>query len=281
MHLRNRGNLSHRIAFAWGLSFVCAASAATVVAQAPATAAPSLTPYTAPDQSAQAGVPPGWQVTKGAETVIVMTGPQGETINLGATFIVRNAPLQLGQQPSNGVDLSMPNSASIDQKFTMLEQWGASLNKAADPQVKIASSTPIPVPVQGVQCGRVSGTFNSKTGPEAFGLLMCSLPVDVGGTYKLMFKLAQAPPNVAAQEKALAGAVFASYKVAPAMLQKKLAPHIIPPPAPRMPVGPGVGGGGMPAIGDSTGSECFDLVVIRETPKYQLPRKCGGTAPDE
>lgn len=281
MQLRNRGNVSHQVAFASSLSLMCVAFAASALAQAPAASAPSLTPYTAPDQSAQAGVPPGWQVTKGAETVIQMSGPNGESINLGSTFIVRNAPLQLGQQPSNGVDLSMPNSASIDQKFTMLEQWATSLNGAGDPQVKIASSTPIPVPVKGVQCGRVSGTFNTKTGPLAFGLLMCSLPVDVGGTYKVMFKMAQAPPNVAAQEKALAGAVFASYKVAPAMLQKKLAPHIIPPPAPRMPVGPGIGGGGMPAIGDTTGAECFDLVVIRETPKYQLPRKCGGTAPDE
>jgi hypothetical protein len=98
-----------------------------------------------------------------------------------------------------------------------------------------------------------------------------------------MFKMAQAPPNVAAQEKALAGAVFASYKVPPAMLQKKLAPHFTPPPPVAMPSAPGVaGGGGTPAIpGDSTNSECFDLVVIRETPKNQLPRKCGGTAPDE
>ena len=50
----------------------------------------------------------------------------------------------------------------------------------------------------------------------------------------------------------------------------------------RMPMpGVGGGGGGIPAIPDSTNSECFDLVVIRETPKYQLPRKCGGTARDE
>jgi hypothetical protein len=27
-------------------------------------------------------------------------------------------------------------------------------------------------------------------------------------------------------------------------------------------------------------AECFDLVVLRETPKSQLPRKCGGLAPN-
>ncbi len=260
----------------------CATLATTVLGQTPAQNAPSLHPYTAPDKSAQAGVPPGWKVTKGAETVIIMTGTNGETIDLGSTFVVKNASFQLGQKPSGGIDLSMPNSASVDQKFTMLEQWAASLNNAADPQVNITSSAPIPVPIKNVQCGRLAGTFNSKTGQVAFGLLICSLPVDVGGTYKVMFKLAQAPPNIAAQEKALAGAVFASYQIAPAMLQKKLAPHFTPPPPPSMPAtGPigGGGGGGIPGMQDSN-AECFDLVVIRETPKYQLPRTCGGTAPD-
>jgi hypothetical protein len=254
--------------------------AISAAGQAPAQGTPQLQPYTAPDQSVQAGVPPGWKVTKGGETVVIMTGPNGETINLGSTFVVKNGPFQLSQQPSNGIDMSMPNSASLDQKFTMMEQWGASMNNKPDPQVKITSNAPIQVPVKNVQCGRLAGTFNSMTGPVAFGMLICSLPVDTGGTYKVMFKLAQAPPATAAQEKALAGAVFASYKVAPAMLQKKLAPHFTPAPMPSMPV-VGVGGGGAPSFGDTTSAECFDLVVIRETPKYQLPRKCGGTAPDE
>jgi hypothetical protein len=283
--MRIKRNFSTVNLFSSGLAFMFGATLATSgMGQTPTPSAPSLQRYTAPDQSAQAGVPPGWQVTKGAETVIIMTGPNGETINLGSTFVVKNSSFQLGQQPSGGIDLSMPNSASLDQKFTMLEQWGASLNNAADPQVNIASNAPIPVPIQNVQCGRLAGTFNSKTGPVAFGLLMCSLPVDVGGTYKVMFKLAQAPPSIAAQEKALAGAVFASYQVAPAMLQKKLAPHFTPPPPPPSApaTGPsgGGGGGGIPGMQDSN-AECFDLVVIRETPKNKLPRTCGGTAPDQ
>ncbi len=281
MSICKSGKLSFAILYSAGLTAIFGAVFAMGAAgQASSPSAPQLQPYSASDQSAQAGLPPGWKVTKGTETVIIMSGPNGETITLGLTFVVKNAAFQLGQRPSNGIDLSMPNSASLDQKFTMLEQWGASLNNKPDPQVKIASNSPIPVPVQNVQCGRMSGTFTSMTGPVAFGLLMCSLPVDTGGTYKVMFKLAQAPPNVASQEKALAGAVFASYKIAPAMLQKKLAPHFAPPPP--MPLTPGIGGGGMiQPLGDPTGSECFDLVVIRETPKYQLPRKCGGTAPDE
>jgi len=215
---------------------------------------------------------------------VVLNGPQGEVISLGLTFVVRNAAFQPGQPASGGVDLSMPDSASLSQKFTMLEQHGAAANGAPDPQVTIASDTPVPLSFPHVQCGRMTGSFISRTGPAGFGLVMCSLPVDVGGTYKVMMKLAQAPPAIAAQEKAMAGAVFASYRVAPAMLKKKLAPHNSPPPPP-MPIAVG-GGGRMPSIpgyspNDPIQNGCFDLAVIREEPNWRLPRRCGGDGPDD
>jgi hypothetical protein len=228
-------------------------------------------------------------VVKGGQTVIQMSGPNGEAISLGQTFVVRNGPLQLGQQPSNGIDLSMPNSASLADKFTMLEQWGASMAGAGDPQMQIASSTPIQLSIPNVQCGRVTGKFNAKSGPVAFGLLICSLPVDVGGTYKLMFKLAQAPPNIASQETALAGAVFASYRVPPAQLQLKFAPHTAPPPPPQQMMAPGGGANAAAATNAATmnmmrgaqvSSDCMDLGVIREEPYWQLPQECGGRGPN-
>ena len=289
MHMPKSGCISRVVVSMVGASLifgVVAAKSAAGQAQPQgnsAAAAPALQPYTAPDQSVQAGIPPGWKVTKGGETVAILSGPQGETITLGLTFVVRNAAFQLGQRANGGVDLSMPNSASISQKFTMLEQNGAALNGAGDPQVKIASDTPIQLSIPNVQCGRVTGTFISKTGPVAFGLLMCSLPVDVGGTYKVMMKLAQAPPAIAAQEKALAGAVFASYRVAPAQLKLKLAPHIAPPPPAMV---PGASGGmNQQTInmmsGADVSAECMDLGVIREEPDWQLPRKCGGRGPND
>jgi hypothetical protein len=215
-----------------------------------------------------------------------MSGPNGENISLGQTFIVRNAPFQLGQKPAGGIDISMPNSATLDQKFAMLEQWGASMNNAADPQVKIASSAPIPLSIPNIQCGRATGTFNGMKGGLAFGILMCSLPVDSGGTYKLMFKLATAPPPIAAQEKALAGAVFASYRVAPAQLKLKFAPHFAPPPPP---MASGSANAAAAAINQQTmnmmhgadvSATCMDLGVIREEPNWQLPQECGGRAPN-
>lgn len=254
------------------LLILCVAAGVNAQSPAPATAAPALKPYTASDQSAQAGVPPGWQVTKGAETVIMMSGPNGENISLGQTFVARNAPFQASQPPANGIDVSIPNSASLAEKFTDLLEFAAAQSHGAAPNVKIASSGPLQVPSP-LQCGSVAGTYTGPKGLVAFGALICSLPVDVGGTYKIMFKLAQAPPNIAAQEKALAGAVFASYRIPQAMLQKKLAPHFLPPPP-----APSVPGGGvspmMPSPNDPVQNGCFDLVVIRETPDWQLPAKC-------
>ena len=67
-------------------------SAAALAQSTPAAPAPKLQAYTTADKSASAGVPPGWKVSTGAQTVIIMNGPQNETINLGYTAIARNAP---------------------------------------------------------------------------------------------------------------------------------------------------------------------------------------------
>jgi hypothetical protein len=108
--------------------------------------------------------------------------------------------------------------------------------------------------------------------------VVCSLPLDSGGAYKNIMLLAQAPTVIAAEEAPIAQAVFASYRVPAAMLQRKLAPFTAPP------VVTTTGGARMPAMpaassgGDT--SQCFDLVVIRQTPRNQLPMSCGGTRPN-
>jgi hypothetical protein len=236
-----------------------------------------LQPYTAPDQSASAGLPPGWKVTKGEQTVIDMTGPQGETIFLGNTMIVRDAPFQIGEHPTGGIDLSMPNSSTLEQKFTMIVQDNAAIAGDPPPQLTIASLKPVQVlPAYG-QCGHVSGTVIQQKGPMAFNALMCSLPLDSGGIYKVILKLAQFPASADAQESVLASQVFATYHISPGMLQLKLAPFTTPPLAPGAVKTPSISGELQPTY-NPTDPECFDLMVIRETPTEQLPKKCGGTA---
>lgn len=252
-----------------------------------AASAPQLTPYTAPDQSASAGVPTGWKVTQSSQTVIVMTGPSGETISLGNTMVVRNAAFQLGQKPANGIDLSMPNSATLVQKFTWILQQNAAIGGKPAPQLSITSTAPLQLPTTLGQCARIVATAaNAPGGPATIAALMCSLPLDSGGTYKVMFKLAQATVAVAQKESALANAVFASYQIPQIWLQRKLAPHT---PAPAPPASAAQTNAQTAAILRSTAAaqaaslnsaNCFDLAVLRETPQRLLPRSCGGLAPN-
>jgi hypothetical protein len=262
-------------------------TAGCLAAQQPAAAAqPSiqLQPYTAPDESASAGVPSGWQVTKGAETLIQMTGPQGETVFLGNTIVAKNGAFQAGQRGANGIDLSMPYTATLAQKLTMIFQQNAAVSGKPAPQVTFNSATPIQVPPILGQCGRFVASVSDAKGPMKVMGVYCSFPVDSGGAYKNVMLLAQAPASSAAQSAPIAQAIFQSYRIPLAMLKKKLAPFYAPPPP--MPVGVGGGGGGMNSStilaeeGADNSANCFDLGVLRETPTRDLPRSCGGTRPD-
>jgi hypothetical protein len=111
--------------------------------------------------------------------------------------------------------------------------------------------------------------------------------------------MAQAPVAVAAQSAPTALAIFASYKIPPAWLQKLIAP-ILPPQAAAAIGGQArqaAGGSGMSAAqanyaasvingetnramqGATQSANCADA-VIRETPSILLPQSCGGPWPD-
>lgn len=257
---------------------------AAACSKAQTTSAPAgsvqLQPYTAPDQSASAGVPSGWTVTTGSKTFIQMAGPQGETIFLGKTFIARNAPFQPGQKLAGGIDLAMPYSSNLVQKLTMIMQQGAAIGGQPAPQISFTSTVPLQLPPALGQCGKFVANMTGGSTPMKIMGAFCSLPLDSGGTYKNIILLAQAPAAVAAQEATIASAVFSSYKIPQAMLEKKLAPFTAPPP-PKMP-----SGGAIPSSviageeGADVSANCFDLGVIRQVPQRQLPKECGGTAPN-
>src|ERR1039458_7643974 len=110
---------------------------------------------------------------------------------------------------------------------------------------------------------------------------ICSLAPDANGFYKNMMLMAIAPAATAAQSAPTAAAIFQSYRIPSAWLQKKLGPFSLPPPPPSS-----GGGGKAPAgsVGSIIGGEqstdimanCMDLVVLRDTPKNKLPKECGG-----
>jgi hypothetical protein len=263
-----------------------AAGCQTTKPATPAAGTPAvqLTPYTAPDQSASAGVPTGWQVTNGAGTLIQMSGPQGAAIVLGSTMVAQNTAFQLSQQAANGIDLSMPYSATLGQKLTMMMEHSAAAAGKPAPQLTITSTTPLPLPPTVGQCGRVVGEMTAPQGAMKLLAVFCSLPVDSGGRYKNIMLLAQAPTAVAAQVAPTAQAVFQSYRIPGPWLQKKLAPFTAPAPPPGMSAAAAaamINRSTMIGVaGANNSANCFDLSVLRETPQALLPRSCGGLAPN-
>jgi hypothetical protein len=260
-------------------SWVTAGCRATPPAATPASPVIQLQPYTTPDQSASAGVPSGWQVTLGQQTTIQMTGPKGEIVSLGAGVVARNAAFQLGQRAANGIDLSMPYAATLPQKLAMILQQGTANSGKPFSQFTVTSETPLQLPATLGHCARLVAGFSGQQGLMKIMGVFCSLPLDSGGTYKNIWLLAQAPAAVAAQSAPTAQAIFASYSVPPAWLQRKLAPNT----APRVlgGVAPLRGGSIVPSTaGIDISVNCFDLSVLRNTPTYDLPQSCGGTKPD-
>jgi hypothetical protein len=248
-----------------------------------AASAVPLQPYTAPDQSASAGVPSGWKVTQGQGTYIQMTGPQGENLSLGIAYIAHNGGYAAGQRVPAGVDLVMPYSTKLTDKLVLILQNGAKLAGKPIPQIAFQTALPLQLPAQLGQCGRfVISLTGGSTPSKAMGAI-CSLPVDSAGFYKNILLIGFAPASVAAQDAPTVQAVFASYKVPTAMLERKLAPFTAAPAAAQAPANAATTAAETQAILKATanaqkvsdvGAECFDLEVLRETPDRLLPPEC-------
>ncbi len=215
------------------------AQAAPPAAPAVSAAPPvQLQTYTAPDQSASVGVPAGWKVYGAAQTNIELTGPQGEVINLGQGIIAHNGTFQLGQTGPDGSNMSMPYSAKLSDKLTMVLQQRAALNGNPIPQIKFLYGAPLQSLPAGFQCGvfviSVSGT---ATPGDAMGIF-CSLPEDRLQFFKNFLTVGSAPTAIAPKDAPTVAAVIKSFKIPPAWLQKKFA--LFTAPASASPVqGPG------------------------------------------
>jgi hypothetical protein len=251
-----------------------AAKGAVTKDSAPAVA---LTPYTTTDQSASAGVPAGWNVTLGANGVIQIAGPQGESISMGNTLFVRDGQFQIGEQYQGDVAMAMPYQAKLEEKYSMLWQEAASIASQPDPQISFVSDTPVPLAKTIAECEVLLGSETGATGPEKFEAQFCSLPMDSSGVFKLFWKNATVPASLAPTERTTAEAVLASYKVDPATLKTILAPSTPPvPPAAAGGAAGGAAGESSAAYADRMATQsatCVDDAMQHES-KSQLPSYC-------
>lgn len=260
---------------------ISAASGNSAAAAATAT----LKPYTTPDKSASASVPSGWKVIRGDNTVIEMTGPQGENVSLGVTAITQNAASPGGKPLASGISFVMPYATDMQSKFVRIFQFASESSHQAAPQFTFAAASPLRVaPVLG-QCARFLGGVSEASKPPAnFESAMCSFPPDFVGVSKNVLLYAQVPTSLVPQERSLVESVLKSYRIPQQWLAKKLAPFYATPKV-RMPAAAGnaaaasiMGSVWAQEGAADTAADCFDYSVLRETPTYQLPAKCGGPA---
>jgi hypothetical protein len=218
------------------------------------------------------GVPAGWKVTKGAFGVIQMSGPNGEAISLGNGIFVKDGPYRPGQKANGMIEMSMPNQATIAQKYAMLWQHAAEVVGGPNPNVVVISATPIALG-KIAQCGTFLGSMTNAQGPQKFESRFCSLTPDTNGFYKLFWMNANIPVSLATQERATAEAVMSSYKIAPDSLKLLLKP-LTPPIPPASAVQGGMSSDMWAQRMSNQTSTCMDLGVIREEPEKKLPSYC-------
>ena len=193
-------------------------------------------------------------------------------------MFVHNGAFQAGQKANGLISMSMPYTATLNQKYVMIWQQAAATSGQPTPQVKFISATPIPLAKNIAECSIYLGTMTTAQGTNNFESRFCSLPPDPNGIFKLFWMNASIPAALAPQERATAEAVLASYKLSAATLKLLLQPltQAIPPPAPG---GGGGAGGGMSSavyaekMADETAT-CMDEGVIREEPERDLPSYC-------
>ena len=159
-----------------------------------------------------------------------MTGTKGDTIFLGDTIVARNAAFVLGQRSGNGIDISMPYSASSYTKVHHDDRAGSCARRwsAAATQNHIGHThrlAPRAGPVRPLRRGWLKHrrVQSESWPPSARCRSTLAEPTRTSCCWR---KLLQSLP---AEEAPIAQAVFASYRVPAALLQRKLAPFTAPP----------------------------------------------------
>ena len=254
------------------LALAAFAIGGTLIAPPAKTAASpgALRTVTTSDGTASVGLADGWQLIKGANGYVGVTGPNGDQINLGAIIVAKNAPA--GSGVGNAV-LALPFGAGLRNKLTTILQLGAGKQGRPVPQVTYVSQTRMRLPM----CSRFLG-WTAGSQSRKFEAILCSLRPDYLGYYKNLVFLAHVPANRVAQDRPMVERIVSSYRVTPGMFKKMLSAYTAPPPRPSAGVRAAMAG--MAPYQDPTNSDCFDYNVIRESPPWEVPIHCGGTQPE-
>ena len=225
------------------------------------------TPYTTPDGSASVIVPAGWKVTEGGQGLILLAGPNvGEAALLAKVMNAHNAPYVPGQKGADNTELSMPYAAGFQDKVAMVVEQIWLMSGKAAPQGAVTSVAPIPVPGDIGQCGAYGGNISSSMGQFVAAGSFCSMPLGMNGDFKTILNIVQLPASESASLTPLTQSILRSYNAPVTLLEEILRPFDQP--------------AGHIILMNPVSAQCFQLGVMHLGNASDLPRACGGTAPN-
>jgi hypothetical protein len=188
------------------------------------------------DNSASIGLPDGWRLVPNMSLMgsIVAVGPQGESAEMGTTFLAgdtNNPQIQRVLQTlrNGGLRNTMyatatyyPYGGDLEKAFVYMMQ---NLRKKANlPQAtyNFTSVTPVAGTTQ-QRCIHMTGTgdMNDGKGPRELNAVYCAYPPGRSGTWVSEAFTTMAPVQVAASERATLGAIMQSFNVNQAVVAQQ------------------------------------------------------------
>jgi len=181
-----------------------------------------------PDRSASVGLPDGWRIVPNMSMMgtIVALGPNGESAELGVTFLANdtNNPnvqrtlqtLRMGglRNTSYAQATYYPYGANMAKTYVDLMQNVRHKANLPPASYKFTSVTPMP----GAQrCARMAGTADLQDGkgPRELNVVYCTSPPGRAGGWLSVAYSTMVPVQFAAQQRATLGAILASYREDP------------------------------------------------------------------
>jgi hypothetical protein len=195
-----------------------------------------LHPYTLPDRSAAVSLPAGWNVlsASGGGTILAM-GPNGEAVVLGFALPAMNSADPRVQQTMRFAQgagrntiyaqtLYYPYGRGLAQTFVDLFQMWFQKRGASPPAIRIASEQSVPAPPP-TRCAHLTGQIDAHDGVgiKEISTVFCSGPLAPGGSYMNLVYQTAVPVALADNERAMIGAILASFNVDMRVVQEQAA----------------------------------------------------------
>jgi hypothetical protein len=187
------------------------------------------------DRSACMSLPDGWQVSpQSGGGSMIATGPGGETAFLGFTIladdlnnpqarktyqIVQSGGLR-NTSYANGIYYAL--GPDLGKTFVDLVQIFRSRRNMPQESIQVASERPVPGP-PGYRCAQIAGQVDDRSGNGSSELnnLFCASAPNRFGAFLAVADYTLLPANLASRDRSTMAAIFGSFQVDRALVQRQ------------------------------------------------------------